>query len=142
MTTGLVLGTLTAIHADRQVPLVSVDGRPESCAVEARSLVPLTSVHVGKQVAILYEGNDSDKPIVIGVLNDEKRSQPEGEVAPIEVFVDGEQLVVSARRQIVFKCGKASITLTESGKVLIQGEYVSTRATGVHRIKGGSVQIN
>ena len=37
---------------------------------------------------------------------------------------------------------EASITLTRAGKVLIQGSYVSSRSTGVNRIKGGSVQLN
>jgi hypothetical protein len=42
----------------------------------------------------------------------------------------------------VLQCGKASITLTKAGKVLIQGSYVSSRSTGVNRVKGGSVQLN
>jgi len=44
--------------------------------------------------------------------------------------------------QLVLRCGRASITLTAAGKVLIEGAYVSSRSTGVNRIKGGSVQIN
>ncbi len=55
---------------------------------------------------------------------------------------DGEELTLSAKRQITLQCGKASITLTRAGKVLIRGAYVSTRSSGVNRIKGGSVQIN
>jgi hypothetical protein len=58
------------------------------------------------------------------------------------VDADGERLLLSARNQLVLKCGKASITLTREGKVLIQGSYVSSRSTGVIRIKGGSVQLN
>ena len=43
---------------------------------------------------------------------------------------------------MVLRCGKASITLTKAGKVLIEGSYVLSRSTGVNRIKGGSVQLN
>jgi hypothetical protein len=43
---------------------------------------------------------------------------------------------------MVLRCGKASITLTRAGKVLIQGSYVLSRSTGVNRVKGGAVQIN
>jgi hypothetical protein len=50
--------------------------------------------------------------------------------------------MVSAKEQLVLRCGKASITLTKEGKVLIQGAYVSSRSSGVNRIKGGSVQLN
>ena len=58
------------------------------------------------------------------------------------VEADGERLVVDARDQLVLRCGKASITLTKAGKVLIQGTYLSSRSSGVNRIKGGSVQLN
>ena len=60
----------------------------------------------------------------------------------VEVDADGQRLILSAKEQLVFRCGKASITLTKAGKVLIQGSYVLTRSTGVNRIKGGSVQLN
>jgi hypothetical protein len=40
------------------------------------------------------------------------------------------------------QCGKASITLTRAGKVLINGAYVSSRSSGVNRLKGGSIQLN
>ncbi len=62
--------------------------------------------------------------------------------AQVEVDADGQRLVVSAQEQLVLRCGKASITLTKAGKVLIQGAYVLSRSTGVNRIKGGSVQLN
>ena len=51
-------------------------------------------------------------------------------------------MIVSAKEQLVLRCGKASITLTKAGKVLIEGSYVSSRSTGVNRVKGGSIQLN
>ena len=62
--------------------------------------------------------------------------------AQVEVDADGERMIVSADEQLVLRCGKASITLTKAGKVLIEGAYVLSRSTGVNRIKGGSVQLN
>jgi hypothetical protein len=63
-------------------------------------------------------------------------------VDQVEVDADGERMIVSAKEQVVLRCGKASITLTKAGKVLIQGSYVLSRSSGVNRIKGGSVQLN
>ena len=60
----------------------------------------------------------------------------------VEVNADGERLVVSAKEQLVLRCGKATITLSKAGKVLIEGTYISSRSSGVNRIKGGSVQLN
>jgi hypothetical protein len=53
--------------------------------------------------------------------------------------IDGKALVLEAKEQIVLRCGKASITLTRAGKVLVQGAYLSSRSTGLNRIKGGAV---
>ena len=55
---------------------------------------------------------------------------------------DGQRLIVSAKEQLVLRCGKASITLTKAGKVLVEGTYLLSRSTGVNRVKGGSVQLN
>jgi hypothetical protein len=60
----------------------------------------------------------------------------------MDAEVDGERLVFTAKKEIVLRCGKASITLTRAGKVLIRGIYLLSRSSGVNRIKGGSVQIN
>ncbi len=56
--------------------------------------------------------------------------------------LDGERLVLCAERELVLACGKATITLTRAGKVILAGTYLVSRSSGVNRIKGGSVQIN
>ena len=53
-----------------------------------------------------------------------------------------EEVDLTAEREIVLRCGKASITLRRNGRVVIRGTYVETRAEGVNRVQGGSVQIN
>ena len=53
-----------------------------------------------------------------------------------------EEVVVTAEKQLTLRCGKASITLTKSGKIILRGKYILSRSEGVNRIKGGSVQIN
>ena len=62
-------------------------------------------------------------------------------VGGARVEIDGETLTLSAEREIVLRCGKASLTLTRAGKVLIRGAYLLSRSSGANRIKGGSVQI-
>jgi len=61
---------------------------------------------------------------------------------PAEARVDGKKVLIVGEEEVTLKCGKASITLTAAGKVLIKGEYVLSRSSGVNRIKGGAVQIN
>ncbi len=61
---------------------------------------------------------------------------------PDEAHLDGERVVLTADKEIVLKCGKASITLTRAGKVIIRGEYVLSRSAGVNQMKGGAVKLN
>jgi hypothetical protein len=90
---------------------------------------------VGSDVVTAFEEGDPARPIILGVL---RAPAKEG----VDAKVDGETVVVTGKREVVLRCGKASITLTKAGKVIIEGTYVSTKSAGVNRIKGGSVQIN
>jgi hypothetical protein len=50
--------------------------------------------------------------------------------------------VIEAEREIILKCGEASITLTRAGKVIIRGNYILSRSTGYNKIKGAAIDIN
>lgn len=138
---GVVVGELVAINDDRS-PLVTFPGRTESRAVAARTTVSLSAADIGKQVVLVFEGSDSTRPIVLGVLRHPGGSALEMRPNVVEVDADDQILTISAREQVVLRCGKASITLTKAGKILIEGTYLLSRSSGAHRIKGGSVQIN
>ena len=62
--------------------------------------------------------------------------------AAAEARVDGKRVVITGEEEVELRCGEASIVLSKSGKLVIRGAYVETRAKGTNRIKGGSVQIN
>jgi hypothetical protein len=78
----------------------------------------------------------------MGVLQGSAAWPTDDKPAQVEVDADGQRMLVNAKEQLVLRCGKASITLTKAGKVLIEGAYLLSRSTGVNRIKGGSVQLN
>lgn len=139
---GVVIGTLVGFNEDGRLPLVIHPRQSGTAALAAATIVDLHGAHVGKHVALQFENGDLTRPIVMGVLRN-KEGWPLAECpGQVEVEADGERLRVTAKEQLVLKCGKASITLTKAGKVLIHGEYVVSRSSGMHRIKGGSVQIN
>jgi hypothetical protein len=144
---GLVIGTLTG-WTDGGEPLVDFHGNPAGERVPARSLVALERTVAGREVALLFEAGDPQRPVVLGLLRgpeqveSEARAREERPELPIQVDLDGERLTLTAEREIVLRVGKASITLTRAGKVLIRGAYLVNRSSGVNRIMGGSVQIN
>jgi len=139
---GVRVGQLVALKDDGTVPLVIYNGQPISAAIPARATLDLHGSHIGRDVVLMFEDGNPTRPIIVGCLHDpHARSLPE-QPGHVDVDVDGQRLLVSAKEQLVLRCGKASITLTRSGKVLFHGTYVSNRSSGVLRLKGGSVQIN
>jgi hypothetical protein len=139
---GVVVGELIGITDDGRTPLVVYPGQVGSAAIAARSIVDLHGAHIGGQVVLVFDGADPAKPIVMGILRDGQGTALEQRPGHVEVDSDGERLIVSAKAQLILRCGRASITLTKAGKVLIEGASVSSRSTGVNRIKGGSIQLN
>jgi len=69
------------------------------------------------------------------------RDMPESS-RELEVLVDGRRVVVEADRELVLKCGKASITLTRAGKIILRGTHVVSRSSGSNRVQGTQVRIN
>lgn len=139
---GVVIGELIGMTDDGRTPLVIYPGQPGSAALAAQTTVDLHSAHIGRSVVLMFDNGDPLKPIVMGWLRQGEGLPLAEQPGQVEVDADGERLIVSAKEQVVIRCGKASITLTKAGKVLIQGSYVLSRSSGVNRVKGGSVQLN
>jgi len=133
----VVIGASVGFAKDG-APLVDFSGNQQDNPVPARTTVVLTREDVGRQVALLFEGTDPTKPILIGPIEQPRPRSPQ----TVSVDRDGQRLELTADREIVLRCGDASITLTRSGKVLIRGAYVSSHSTGVNKVKGGAVHIN
>ena len=127
---GVTIGVFAGFD-DRGRPLVQVAHRE---AIPALTTVDLRPEDDGRNVAVAFEHGNRHAPIVIGLVQTPPRAT---------TIVDGrERLEITAEREVVLRCGRASITLTRAGKVLIEGDYVLSRSKGANRIKGGSVQIN
>src|SRR6185295_12648487 len=133
---------LVAFTDDGTVPLVTYEGQPQSAAIPARATLDLHGAHIGRDVVLMFEDGDPFRPLVMGCLHEARGLTLPEQPGTVDVDVDGRRLVVSAKEQLVLRCGKASITLTRAGKVMFHGTYVSNRSSGVLRLKGGSVQIN
>ena len=113
--------------------------------LRARTTIKLTQTQIGAQVVVMFENGDVRLPIIVGVLQQPKPFSQIAEAMPVQqvsVNADNDRFVVSAEREIVLRCGDASITLTRTGKVIIKGNYIVSRSTGYNKIKGAAVDIN
>jgi hypothetical protein len=143
---GVVVGTFSGLGEDGQ-PLVVYDGIDPERPLPALSAVQLTDFDSGRQAALSFIGGDPCQPMILGLIHQPTSAQADRPKArtsnpELDVALDGERVILSADKEIVLKCGKSSITLTQAGKIIIKGAYLSNTSSGVNRIKGGSVQIN
>ena len=138
---GVVIGLFLSINAAGEL-LVAFPGNPLEAAIPARSTTTLDKGDVGKEIALLFEGGNPLQPLIIGKIHHANPEPVEQDAEQTTAELDGENIVLSAKQTITLKCGRASITLTKAGKIILRGTYLLSRSSGVNRIKGGSVQIN
>jgi hypothetical protein len=136
-------GTVTVdFHGNRRGPLPakiteSVRERLEGCHA------PQTA-----EVLLVFEAGDPLKPVIFDLLRqgltplEPASIETETGNPDREILIDAAAFDFSAKERIVLRCGKASITLTKAGKIIIRGAYLLNRSSGVNLIKGGSVRIN
>ena len=138
----VVIGWIVGIGADG-APIVDFPENPAGAPLPAIATARYDSVAPGSSVALIFLSGDLAKPLAIGLiapgsgpdLTDERKLAPQPSEIP-------ECLTLAATREIVLQCGRASIVLTQAGKVLLRGAYLSLRSTGMQRITGASVHIN
>ncbi len=87
-----------------------------------------------------FKNGDPRRPILVGLIESRALGQPTSPRA--EVTVDGERIRLRAADELVLDCGEAKVTLTRAGKIILEGTYVSSRSTGVNRVKGAMVDLN
>lgn len=141
---GMIQGHIEGFNKDG-LALVTWPGKRDDFAQPAQTTVPLGQRDLGREVILAFVTiQQSLQPVIMGLIQ-KPVPLPPTESAPVtgwDVQTDGKRMVISAQEMIVLRCGKASITLTKAGKVLLEGDYLLSRSSGVNRIKGGSVQIN
>lgn len=154
----IVIGEITGIDSQGQ-PLVTYPNNPTAHPQTALTTIGITAAHNGRKVALLFAKGDPRSPVIMGLIHNplqelivayatREKIQVETEASdekPLKVddlTVDGRRIVLEGREEVIIKCGEASITLTKAGKILIQGNFVLSRSSGVNRVMGNSVQVN
>jgi len=109
---------------------------PDARVFPALTTIALCEEDIGAELAVTFDASQPGRTIILGrIIHPFDAPASETEMRP-------EVLDFSAQKEITLRCGKASITLTREGKILLRGTYISSRSSGMNRIKGGSVQLN
>lgn len=130
---GIVIGRLSGFDATGS-PLVDFNLNALGSPIPARAVLALSEKDFGRDVALMFESSDSQRPIIIGLMHANRN--------PVEVDVDGGRCVIEAEKEVLIRCGKSSIHLKENGEIEINGRDIMSRASRNHRIRGGSIHLN
>ena len=113
--------------------------------VTARSTVALRSKMMNSDVVVMFDGGKIEHPVILGVIQDQKNQDHEAVFSSdklVHAQIDNERVEIAAEREIILRCGDASITLTRAGKVIIKGNYIISRSAGYNKIKGAAIELN
>ena len=135
--TRVCLGEL--VGWDERGPLVDFEGNgagPVRARVAGGAAGIRSATTAGQEVVLLLDERPGRPPVLLGLL------QPLDPAPELDARIDGKRVELEGKEEIVLRCGQASITLRANGRIVIRGVQVETRASGLNRIKGGSVAIN
>ena len=144
LASGVVRGVLCGFDETGE-PLVDFPANASRDPVAAISTVPLGDTDKRREVILLFEDGDLARPVIVGIRQwpvAQRTAQDVKAQQPLTIEADGERLIYTAQKEIVLRCGKASIQLLNDGSIRIRGTNVLSRASATHRIRGGNVQIN
>lgn len=136
---GMAIGRLSQVDETGDIR-VDIDAFGLA-SLHARAMITLTGEHVGQPVVLGFESSDPQRPIVLGLL-----LTPVEQVSPDPaspgVHRVRRRCVVNAEEELELRCGDAVILLEADGHITIRGVSITSHASAVQRLRGGSVQIN
>ena len=121
------------------------DGPPVPVAIGlALSDGALVPAARNQERALVVRTNDNPPRLVLVGLVRERVAASARDAAPgqLELKMDGETLRLTAQHEIELKCGNASLTLRQSGRVILKGTHVVTTSTGPVKVKGATIDLN
>lgn len=137
--------TVTAVRADigRQVALLFANGdvtQPIMLGLIYSPLYQLLDTYMASTTSA--SSSDSDVEVFEEASLTQVAKPDAIPLAADSVRVDGKRVVIEGEEEVVLMCGESSISLKRNGKITIRGKYLLSRASGVNRILGGSVEVN
>lgn len=100
-------------------------------------------VEARTNVVLAFLDGRQDTPVILGLVHKRFSAHREQRSSEgLSAHVDGEHLLLEGKKSVELRCGKASITLTRQGKIVLRGAHISSISSGANRIRGGSVEIN
>jgi len=148
------IGKVVSVQPGRVLVEFQGNTRGPLAARLAASLAPDELARAAREqpdAVLLFADGDPTRPILVNLLQPESLSPltdnllaelPTAHTEQKEVLVDGRRIILEGSDEVVLRCGKASLTLRRNGQIVLRGVNIRSDADEVHRIRGGTVQIN
>lgn len=150
-----LVGTLTGFN-DQGAPEVKVVIEDQWHNLTTTPTVAVSRSDLGRQAVVMTPGGALSTPLLMGFVHTpltlaleagrDKGSLSHSQTSQsMSVEVDeapAREVALEGREKLVLRCGSASITLTEAGKIILRGRHLVSRSEGVNRILGASIQMN
>lgn len=128
-TGGLLRGTIEEILETGEIIVSAGTAGRILCDFLQISHAPVLVLNKGDAVLFVPAASPDEKGVVMGRVG--------RYVAP-----DLDHVTIEAHRTLTLKCGDASVVMRHDGKMLSRAQDIAAIASRLHRIKGGSVEIN
>lgn len=144
--TGLQIqrGRIVAISDDGEIMVESgSEDLPLPCEFLRTSAGPLPELRPGDAVLYAMDEN-ARRGYVLGVIQKYHAGVQgtNGQLIHSQTEQAIREIKFNAAEKIELRCGKSSLSMDKDGKVVIKGSQLTSRASGLNRVKGAAVKIN
>jgi len=138
----ILIGHVDGVASDG-TPCVRIEAFGLS-GVPAASLTPIGAEHIGRKVALGFEGGNPRRPVILGLMFEPAQwvASAPSEAVSLDVVRENGRSIVTAEDELELRCGEARILLRADGRIYLRGNYITSHAEVGQRIRGGSVQLN
>lgn len=116
--------------------------------LSAQSIICVSTDDEEREVLLIFKKNNPKFPIIIGFIQKQPVVENHSKEFVLDkkklrnITIDGERIVFDAKKEIVFRCGKGSVTIRTDGRIVIKGTDLVSRSKGTNKIKGATIKIN
>jgi hypothetical protein len=111
------------------------------CDVLADTRKEAAQLYPGDAVLVFLPEEEGERGCILGSVTAHAPRREREEDAQIR-HLEGDEIVLAAKRRVEIRVGASRIVITEDGKILIHGTNVTSRAKASNKIKGAVVAIN
>lgn len=95
----------------------------------------------GDPVLVMLPTSERERACVLGVIT-RYAPQERNLLSPDVETLKASEIVIEAGKRLELRVGMGRVTITEDGRICIEGQHLLSSAKALNRIRGAAVKIN